>query len=322
VRKKVILLPDVIMGAQQSTRRLTVINDEASGVIKITDSVVDRIKNELHEQKSAPAPPTPTTTPPPPPPEVPLTPPPPVTPPPVPPEPEVIPPPPPPPPPVEEPMPTPPPVVAPEPPPPAPEPMPPPPPPMPVIQFVEKPVVEIQYVDKPVIVEKVVEKVEIQYVDKPVVVEKIVEKVVIQHVDKPVVVEKVIETPVIQYVDKPVVVEKVVERVIEKETGMSALRIKAEKEKELSEAEAYWRKRFAKQEQEHSTLAHLEVATMNETAERLSKTFAIQKFPPSCLGQRDELLQCYKQNSDRTLLCSDIVKNFSRCVHSTRLASG
>ena len=60
---------------------------------------------------------------------------------------------------------------------------------------------------------------------------------------------------------------------------------------------------------------------MNETAERLSKAFAIQKFPPSCLGQRDELLQCYKQNSDRTLLCSDVVKNFSRCVHSTRLVS-
>ena len=31
---------------------------------------------------------------------------------------------------------------------------------------------------------------------------------------------------------------------------MTSLRIKAEKEKELSEAEAYWRKRFAKQEQE------------------------------------------------------------------------
>ena len=39
-------------------------------------------------------------------------------------------------------------------------------------------------------------------------------------------------------------------QIIEKETGMTSLRIKAEKEKELSEAEAYWRKRFVKQEQE------------------------------------------------------------------------
>ena len=42
--------------------------------------------------------------------------------------------------------------------------------------------------------------------------------------------------PVIQYV--------------EKEPSLSSLRIKAEKEKELAEAESYWRKRFAKQERE------------------------------------------------------------------------
>ena len=125
-----------------------------------------------------------------------------------------------------------------------------------------------------------------------------------------------------EYVDKPVVVEKVVERIIEKETGMTSLRIKAEKEKELTEAEAYWRKRFAKQEQEHSSLAHLEVATMNETAERLRKAFSIQKFPPTCISQRDDMLQCYKQNPDKILLCSEVVKDFSRCVHSTRTASG
>ena len=52
------------MGAQQSTRRLTVINDEASGVIKITDSVVERIKSELQEQNSPPAPAPPTAAPP------------------------------------------------------------------------------------------------------------------------------------------------------------------------------------------------------------------------------------------------------------------
>merc|ERR1711997_1269945 len=147
---------------------------------------------------------------------------------------------------------------------------------------------------------------------------------VTRFVEKPVItyVEKVVEKPVVEYVDKPVVVEKVVERIIEKETGMTSLRIKAEKEKELTEAEAYWRKRFAKQEQEHTSLAHLEVATMNETAERLNKAFSIQKFPPTCISQRDDMLQCYKQNPDKILLCSEVVKDFSRCVHSPRTASG
>jgi len=290
------------MGAQQSTRRLTVINDEASGVIKITDSVVDRIKSELHEQQSAPAaaatpaPPTqapPTQAPPP--------------------EPMAAPPPPPP---------------APEVPPPAPEVPPSAPPssypmPPPIIKYVEvpgpapPPEVIIKYIDAPPPPPEVI----VKYIDAPSSAPP-----EIKYVEKPVVtyVDKIVEKPVVEYVEKPVVVEKVIERIVEKETGLTSLRIRAEKEKELQEAEAYWSKRFAKQEQEHTTLAHLEAATMNETVERLSKAFSIQKLPinPEIQKKRDELLQCYQQNPGKTLLCSEVVKDFSRSVHSSRTASG
>lgn len=50
------------MGANQSARKVTVVNDEASGVIKISDSVVQRLKGEIsgdsqkQQQQSAPAP--------------------------------------------------------------------------------------------------------------------------------------------------------------------------------------------------------------------------------------------------------------------------
>lgn len=99
----------MIMGANQSTRKITVVNDEASGVIKISDSVVQRLKGEISGKPEA-ARPTPPPVEAPPPPE-PLAPPPP---------PVVAPPPPvvePPPPPVIE-APPPPPVVEPPPPPP------------------------------------------------------------------------------------------------------------------------------------------------------------------------------------------------------------
>lgn len=285
------------MGAQQSTRRLTVINDEASGVIKITDSVVDRIKSELHEQQSAPAAAAapaaaPTQAPPP--------------------EPMAAPPPPPPAPEVPPPAPGVPPSA-----PPCSYPMPP-----PIIKYVEipgpapPPEVIIKYIDAPPPPPEVI----IKYVDAPSPTPEI------KYVEKPVVtyVEKIVEKPVVEYVEKPVVVEKVIERIVEKETGLTSLRIRAEKEKELQEAEAYWSKRFAKQEQEHTTLAHLEAATMNETVERLSKAFSIQKLPinPEIQKKRDELLQCYQQNPGKTLLCSEVVKDFSRSVHSSRTASG
>lgn len=251
------------MGSQQSTRRVTVINDEASGVIKITDSVVDRLRNELDKstsnQKAAPSLPAKTNEP--------------VIEPLPAPEPEPIPPPPPPPAPPKEtpPPPPPPPIPTPEPPketpaPPPSQPSPPtptpPPPPIPT----PPPVVQ--------------------------------------------------EAP-------PIIIQKPIIHVIEKEVNtITSLRVKNEKENELAEAEAYWRKRFVQQEQEHSALSHLQMSALANTADKLSRMFATERCPPLCQEQRDSVLQCCKENSQKPLLCSEAVKKFSSCVHSTRMASG
>jgi len=104
------------MGANQSSRKITVVNDEATGVIKISDAVVQRLKGEIAggESKGEPAapsaPPPAAAEPPPPPPPEPEA----VTPAPLPPQ---EPTPPPPPPPAAEELP-PPPAAAPDPPPP------------------------------------------------------------------------------------------------------------------------------------------------------------------------------------------------------------
>merc|ERR1712004_718338 len=48
------------MGANQSTRKITVVNDEAAGVIKISDAVVQRLRGEIAgEAPPAAAPPPP-----------------------------------------------------------------------------------------------------------------------------------------------------------------------------------------------------------------------------------------------------------------------
>ena len=44
------------MGANQSTRKLTVVNDEATGVVKISDSVLERLKGEISGEKKDPQP--------------------------------------------------------------------------------------------------------------------------------------------------------------------------------------------------------------------------------------------------------------------------
>ena len=136
------------------------------------------------------------------------------------------------------------------------------------------------------------------------------------------------QDPVIQYVDR--------------DSSLSSLRVRAEKERELAEAETYWRKRFARQAQEvcltptqlpklhlsvlnlkfqHTGLAKLEVDSLAETAGKLEKSFFTQKSPPICQQERDFVLQCYKQNKSQPLLCSESVKKFSQCVSSARLVS-
>jgi len=47
------------MGANQSTRKITVVNDEAAGVIKISDAVVQRLRGEIAGDPPAPAAPAP-----------------------------------------------------------------------------------------------------------------------------------------------------------------------------------------------------------------------------------------------------------------------
>lgn len=59
------------MGASQSSRKITVVNDEATGVIKISDAVVQRLKGEItgEGEKEPVATPAPASPPPPPPPQ-------------------------------------------------------------------------------------------------------------------------------------------------------------------------------------------------------------------------------------------------------------
>merc|ERR1711953_1398022 len=45
------------MGANQSTRNLTVVKDETTGVVKISESVLERLKGEISGEKKPPPPP-------------------------------------------------------------------------------------------------------------------------------------------------------------------------------------------------------------------------------------------------------------------------
>ena len=61
------------------------------------------------------------------------------------------------------------------------------------------------------------------------------------------------------------------------------------------------------------------MSALKSTAEKLAHMFGTERSLPICQEEKESVLLCYKQNSGESLKCSDAVKNFSRCVHSTRM---
>ena len=61
------------------------------------------------------------------------------------------------------------------------------------------------------------------------------------------------------------------------------------------------------------------MSALKTTAEKLAHMFGTERSLPICQEEKESVLLCYKQNSGESLKCSDAVKNFSRCVHSTRM---
>jgi len=287
-----------------------VVNDEVSGVIKISDAVVQRLKGEItgeaaaQESKPVPAPaPAPT----PPEPKVEASPPPPpveeAQPPPPPPTVEVLSPPPPPP--VEV-APPPPVVVAPPPPvvvaPPPPVVVAPPPPvvvapPPPVVVAPPPPPPEVVVAPPPPVSEPVSPP------PAPTAAPAAAE--IAPTAPAP---SHVWQRPIIQYIEEP---------------SLSALRVRAEKEEELKRLEEYWKDRLQKQEENHIANAKLTEEEILKSAKHVETLFTPASNREICSSiTRDSRLavqSCYSDNPSKPLLCRDKVLEFSSCVSKARL---
>jgi len=278
------------MGGVSSTpggRNLTVVNDEAEGAIKISDSVIDRLRAEIVNQQlakqqqdaAAEPPPSAVEPSPPPPAAAPVAPEPaedsaPPPPPPPPPQRQEVPPPPPPMPEPEELPPIPPMMLTPPtaiptfvepppPPPPPPQPAPPPPPPPAPVQQPTPPPPPPQP-------------------------------------------ELKLQRPIIQYIEEP---------------SLSSLRVRAEKEQELAEQERYWKQRLTDLDKEQSVLVNLQTASMSQTLKGMQdQVGSVHTRPPVCPDLKEKITACLGANKGTPLNCSPLVQEFSRCVDKSRLS--
>lgn len=115
------------------------------------------------------------------------------------------------------------------------------------------------------------------------------------------------QRPIIQYIEEP---------------SLSALRVRAEKEEELTKLEQYWRERLASQEAEHVAQAKLTAQCMGESARLVEGLFvpAAGGKTDTCRDASNAVQSCYSSNPSKPLLCREAVLQFSQCVHSARRA--
>lgn len=279
------------MGANQSTRKITVVNDEASGVIKISDAVVQRLKGELSGEKKQSEIPTKSTSPSPeiiqdpvketttsavvpptqevvhqqPPQEVVHQQPPQEVVPPQPPK-EVVP---------EQPSQLP------------PEPATPP----PIVESSKPSVIET-----PVSEAKNTPPPPTDDVPPPIYEVNASQ----QQTSSP----HIWQRPIIQYIEEP---------------SLSALRVRAEKEEEIKKLEDYWKNRLQKQEESYIANSKLTEQEILKSVKHVESLFTPASNRDVCRESRIAVQSCYSENPTKPLLCRDKVLEFSNCVSKSRL---
>jgi len=290
-------LTEITMGAQQSSRRITVVNDEASGVIKISDSVVNRLKEEIEGANNAsqknkePEAPLPVKESPPPLQEAQA---------------------------VHEAPPAVPEIVA----------------PVVPVPEVAAPIIQEDVQHEAPVIEPVTTVIEptipaIEHVtpimqpDPPAVqpsapipqpvaaVEQSIAPTIqpiapqVQSLVTIPAQEPRPQRPIIHYVEEP---------------SLSSLKIRAEKEKELNDLDDHWRKRMQEVEQDKITMSNLQAASIAMSVKELEDVLHYEPVAPVCTSQRNMITKCLKDNKGKPLNCGDYVKEFSNCANLARLS--
>jgi len=113
------------------------------------------------------------------------------------------------------------------------------------------------------------------------------------------------QRPIIQYIEEP---------------SLSALKVKAEKELELRTLEEYWKDRLRLQQEQNSVsagISEVEIAKKMEYVETLFRPAAVNRQLARESGA--EVAACYSAHPGAPLLCRDAVLQFTDAVQRSRL---
>ncbi|XP_049718500.1 MICOS complex subunit MIC25 isoform X1 [Loxodonta africana] len=85
-------------------------------------------------------------------------------------------------------------------------------------------------------------------------------------------------------------------------------------EAELRRRDTFYKEQLGRIERKNAEMYKLSSEQFHEAALKMESTIKPRRAEPVCSGLQAQILQCYRQNVQEVLLCSDLVKAYQRCV--------
>lgn len=90
------------------------------------------------------------------------------------------------------------------------------------------------------------------------------------------------------------------------------------KEAELKRRDAFCKEQLARIERKNAEIYKLTSEQFHETATNAENHIKRRNTEPLCAGLQSEILKCYQENKHEVLKCSELAKEYQRCVSAAQ----
>ncbi|XP_009877323.1 PREDICTED: MICOS complex subunit mic25-a-like, partial [Apaloderma vittatum] len=90
------------------------------------------------------------------------------------------------------------------------------------------------------------------------------------------------------------------------------------KEAELKRQEAFYKEQLARIEKKNAEIYKLTSEQYQEAAAKAEECIKRRNTNPVCSSLQSEILKCYQENKREVLKCSELAKEYQRCVSAAQ----
>uniref|UniRef100_A0A3B1KFX5 Coiled-coil-helix-coiled-coil-helix domain containing 3a n=1 Tax=Astyanax mexicanus TaxID=7994 RepID=A0A3B1KFX5_ASTMX len=90
------------------------------------------------------------------------------------------------------------------------------------------------------------------------------------------------------------------------------------RDQELRKQDAFYREQVAKLEQRSAQFYKVTNENYHKAADEVNAKFKRYEISPVCTDLQGQILKCYRENTGKTLLCSNIASQYLQCVNSAK----